>query len=79
MLAAADIQDELARLACPVLVIGGSLDCVRPPALAQSVAKAIPGAGYVEIRTGHYMSVQTPDLIFDCIDEFLKSVDADRT
>ena len=76
MLAAADMQDELARLACPVLVIGGSLDRVRPPALAEGVAKAIPGARYVEIRTGHYMSVQTPDLIFDCIDEFLRSVDA---
>ena len=76
MLAAADMQDELARLACPVLVIGGSLDRVRPPALAQGVAKAIPGARYVEIRTGHYMSVQTPDLIFDCIDEFLRSVGA---
>jgi 3-oxoadipate enol-lactonase len=76
MLAAADMQDELARLACPVLVIGGSLDRVRPPPLAESVAKAIPGARYVEIRTGHYMSVQTPDLIFDCTEEFLKSVDA---
>ena len=76
MLAAADMQDELAGLACPVLVIGGSLDRVRPPALAQGVAKAIPGARYVEIRTGHYMSVQTPDLLSDCIDEFLKSVDA---
>jgi 3-oxoadipate enol-lactonase len=76
MLAAADMRDELARLACPVLVIGGSLDRVRPPPLAESVAKAIPGARYVEIRTGHYMSVQTPDLIFDCIDEFLKSVGA---
>jgi 3-oxoadipate enol-lactonase len=76
MLAAADMQDELARLACPVLVIGGSLDRVRPPALAESVAKAIPGARYVEIRTGHYMSVQTPDLLSDCIDEFLTSVGA---
>ena len=76
MLAAADMQDELARLTCPVLVIGGSLDRVRPPALAQGVAKTIPGARYLEIRTGHYMSVQTPDLISDCIDEFLRSVDA---
>jgi 3-oxoadipate enol-lactonase len=76
MLAAADMQDELAGLTCPVLVIGGSLDRVRPPALAQGVAKAIPNARYVEIRTGHYMSVQTPDLIFDCIDEFLRSGDA---
>jgi len=76
MLAAADMKDDLAGLACPVLVIGGSLDRVRPPALAESVAKAIPGARYTEIRTGHYMSVQTPDLLFDCIDEFLNSVGA---
>ncbi len=76
MLAAAEMQDELARLGCPVLVIGGSLDRVRPPALAESVANAIPGARYVEIRTGHYMSVQTPDLLSDTIEEFLKSVGA---
>jgi 3-oxoadipate enol-lactonase len=40
------------------------------------VARSIPGARYVEIRTGHYMSVQTPDLLSDCIEEFLRSVDA---
>jgi 3-oxoadipate enol-lactonase len=76
MLAGADMQDELARLRCPVLVIGGSLDRVRPPPLAEAVAKAIPGARYIEVRTGHYMAVQTPELIFDCIDELLRTVDA---
>jgi 3-oxoadipate enol-lactonase len=76
MLAAAEMQDELAGLACPVLVIGGSLDRVRPPPLAQSVAKTIPGARYTEICTGHYMAVQTPDLLSESIDEFLRSVDA---
>jgi 3-oxoadipate enol-lactonase len=76
MLANADMQDELGRLRCPVLVIGGSLDRVRPPPFAQAVAKAIPGARYVEVRTGHYMAVQTPDLVSNCIDDFLKSVDA---
>jgi len=76
MLAAANMQDELTGLHCPVLVIGGSLDRVRPPPLAEAVARAIPGARYVEVRTGHYMAVQTPDLISDCIDEFLRSVGA---
>ncbi|WKA31425.1 alpha/beta fold hydrolase [Bradyrhizobium roseum] len=76
MLAAAEMQDELAGITCPVLVIGGSLDRVRPPALAEAVAKTIPGARYVEIRTGHYMSVQTPDLLSDTIDEFLTSAGA---
>jgi 3-oxoadipate enol-lactonase len=54
-----------------VLVIGGSLDRVRPPKLAEAVASAIPGARYIEVRTGHYMAVQTPGLIFDCVDAFL--------
>jgi 3-oxoadipate enol-lactonase len=76
MLAGADMQDELTRLRCPVLVIGGSLDRVRPPALAQEVVNTIPGARYVEVRTGHYMAVQTPALIADCIDELLRAVDA---
>ncbi len=76
MLAAANMQDELTGLRGPVLVIGGSLDRVRPPPLAEAVARAIPGARYVEVRTGHYMAVQTPDLIANCIDEFLRSVGA---
>lgn len=76
MLANADMQESLSKIRCPALVIGGSLDRVRPPATAQEVAKAVPGARYVEIRTGHYMAVQTPDLIANCIGDFLKSVDA---
>ena len=76
MLAATEIEHELSRLSCPVLVIGGSLDRTRPPELAKAVASAIPNAGYEEVRTGHYMTVQTPDLIFDRIDSFLSAVDA---
>ena len=76
MLAGLDMQDELAKLHCPVLVIGGSFDRVRPPALAQATASAIPGARYIEIPSGHYMSVQTPDLFADCIGEFLTTVGA---
>ncbi len=76
MLASTEMQNELSELRCPVLVIGGTLDRVRPPALAKTVADAIPGSRYIEVQTGHYMSVQTPDLIFDCIDEFLKSASA---
>ena len=76
MLVGTDMQDELTRIRCPVLVIGGSLDRVRPPPLAQEVAKAIAGARYIEVRTGHYMAVQTPDLLSDCIEDFLKAVGA---
>ena len=76
MLANLDMQDELAGLRCPVLVIGGSFDRVRPPALSEATAKMIPGARYVEIPSGHYMAVQTPDLFADCIGDFLTTVGA---
>ena len=61
MLLAMDLQPELARIACPTLVLGGSLDKVRPPALAEPVAQAIPGARYQVLETGHYMAVATPE------------------
>jgi 3-oxoadipate enol-lactonase len=73
MLAAAEMDEELAKLDCPVLVIGASLDRTRPPELAKAVAAAIPHARYEEIRSGHYMAVQTPDLIFDRVGAFLSA------
>jgi 3-oxoadipate enol-lactonase len=76
MLANADMEAELTRLSRPVLVIGGSLDRVRPAVVVEAIAKSIPGARYVEIRTGHYMAVQTPELMAGCINEFLRSIDA---
>jgi 3-oxoadipate enol-lactonase len=76
MLAGLDMERELTGLRAPVLVIGGSLDRVRPPALAQALAKTMPKAIYDEVRTGHYMAVQTPDLISDRIDAFLDAVNA---
>jgi 3-oxoadipate enol-lactonase len=76
MLANTQMQDELSALACPVLVIGATFDRVRPPPMAEAVAKAIPTARYVELPTTHYMAAATPELIADTIGDFLKSVGA---
>ena len=76
MLAGMDLQAELATIACPVLVLGGSLDRVRPPALAEPVARTIPGARYQVLETGHYMSVATPELVAAAIGDFLDEVGA---
>ena len=53
MLAGVDMQDELATLRCPALVIGGSLDRVRPPRLAEAAAGSSSGARYIGCPTGH--------------------------
>ena len=71
MLANTDLRAELAHINCPVLVLGGSLDRVRPPALVEPVARMIPGARYQVLDTGHYMSIATPELLATTIDGFL--------
>jgi 3-oxoadipate enol-lactonase len=76
MLATTDMKHEMTQLRCPVLVIGALFDRTRPPAIAKAVAEAIPNATYAELRTGHYMAAQTPDLLFEHIDAFLRSVGA---
>jgi len=76
MLVEMDLQPELPHIACPVLVLGGSLDRTRPPALVEPVARAIPGARYQLLETSHYMAVATPELIAAAIDGFLDSISA---
>jgi 3-oxoadipate enol-lactonase len=71
MLAATDLTGELARIACPTLIVGGRFDRTRPPATAEPVARAIPGAQFKILESGHYMSTQTPELVAGAIAEFL--------
>ena len=76
MLIGTDLQPELPRIACPVLVTAGALDRARPPHLVEPVARAIPGARYAVLETGHYAPVQTPELYARTICEFLDAVGA---
>ena len=54
----------------------GALDRARPPHLVEPVARAIPGARYAVLETGHYAPVQTPELYARTIGEFLDAVGA---
>jgi 3-oxoadipate enol-lactonase len=74
MLAGMDLAPELPRIACPVLVIAGTLDRTRPPLLVEPVARAISGARYVVLETGHYAPIQTPELYAQTVDEFLDAI-----
>jgi 3-oxoadipate enol-lactonase len=74
MLVATDLQPELPQIACPVLVLACALDGTRPPALVEPVARAIPGARYVVLETGHYAAVQTPEVYAGAVAEFLDAV-----
>jgi 3-oxoadipate enol-lactonase len=62
------------RIACPVLVIAGTLDRTRPPLLVEPLARAISSARYAVSETGHYAPVQTSELYVRTVDEFLDAI-----
>ena len=76
MLSNTDLTPELPSIKCPVLVIGGEFDRGRPPSRVEPIAKAIPGAKFKVLRTGHYAGWQTPELVATEIAAFLDSAGA---
>jgi 3-oxoadipate enol-lactonase len=71
MLAELDMQSELARIRCPVLVLAGTHDLGRPPERVAAVAAAIPNATYRVVESGHFMAIQTPEILAMQIGDFL--------
>ena len=76
MLAGMDLQGELAASPARCWCSAALSTASRPPALAEPVARMIPGARYQVLETGHYMSVATPDLVAAAIGDFLDEVGA---
>jgi 3-oxoadipate enol-lactonase len=72
MSAEMDLTPDLARITCPTLVIGCTLDPIRTPEAVLQVAEAIKDATYIEVETGHFMAVETPELFAQHIIPFLK-------
>jgi 3-oxoadipate enol-lactonase len=72
MSAAMDLTPDFARITCPTLVIGCTLDPIRTPQAVSKVAQAIKGATYMEVETGHFMAVETPELFAQHVIPFLK-------
>jgi 3-oxoadipate enol-lactonase len=70
------LHDELSRIACPTLVIAGALDRARPPQMVEPIARAISGARFEVLQTGHIAAVQTPELFAGAINEFLDASNA---
>lgn len=70
MLSTLDMSEAIARIACPVLLLAGEFDRERPPATVQALAHKIRQVEFRSLPTGHFMSVQTPDLVGTQIIEF---------
>ena len=76
--AVADVDwlDELHRIACPTLVIAGALDAGATPAMAEDIAKRIPGAR-IEIlpEASHLSLAEQPQAFGRVVEEFLAGID----
>ncbi len=71
MLAGLEMEAELARIRCPALILAGEHDLGRPPARVAPVAASIPSARYRVVPSGHFMAIQTPELLAREIQDFL--------
>ncbi len=67
-----DALDRLDSLRVPTLVVGGGDDRLTPPALAEQLAKAIPGAELEIVPdAGHLSYLETPETFQRIVLEFL--------
>jgi len=60
---------ELARLACPTLLVYGDRSSCR--ASGRKLAEAIPNARHVELAGGHYLHLDARDALTNLIVEHL--------
>jgi 3-oxoadipate enol-lactonase len=72
MLVNGTVGEDLPNIACPVLMIAGTHDKLRPPSLVEPMAARMPNAIFRALETGHFMAVQTPALVAEAIGSFLK-------
>lgn len=67
-----DFTGTLKDIACPTLVLVGDHDTVTPPADAQNMAGAIPGAKLAQIpSSGHLSNLESPKAFDQALREFL--------
>ncbi len=71
MVAAMDLSADFSRIQAPTLVIAGLHDRLRAPEEIESVARLIPNVCFEVLNTGHFMAVQTPQLVLDWALPFL--------
>ncbi len=71
MLADATLTEQLPLITCPVLLIAGTHDSLRPPSLIEPLAAKMRNAQFQALETSHFMAVQTPRIVAEAIGAFL--------
>jgi pimeloyl-ACP methyl ester carboxylesterase len=71
MLADATLTEQLPLITCPILMIAGTHDSLRPPSLIEPLAATMQNARFQALETSHFMAVQTPAIVAEAINTFL--------
>jgi pimeloyl-ACP methyl ester carboxylesterase len=71
MLAGLEMQDGIASIRCPTLFLAGEHDPLRPPAMIEPLSRLVPGASFMAVQSGHFMAVQTPEIVAEAFNGFL--------
>lgn len=75
--AGVDWLDALNLIACPTLVLAGSLDIGATPAMAQAIRQRIPGARLELLdHAAHLSPLERPAAFHHAVDDFLQTLDA---
>ena len=77
MIANLDLEPQIRAIACPTLVVTGEADVNAPPAAAEKIHRAIPGASLrLMPDVGHFPPFEAPDAFNAILHAFLQGVDA---
>ncbi len=77
MIADLDLETQIHAISCPTLVVTGEADVNAPPAAAETIAGAIPGAALrLMPDVGHFPPFEAPDDFNAILRAFLQGVDA---
>ena len=68
-----DLSDELGRISIPVRVVAGVADPVAPPAAAEAMADAIPGADLVVVPDTSHLATVAGDSFLRPVSDFLEA------
>ncbi|HEX3789665.1 MAG TPA: alpha/beta fold hydrolase [Pseudonocardiaceae bacterium] len=72
----APVEDEIAGIAAPTLVVVGADDTATPPARSESIAARIPGAQLHTVpNCGHTSTLEQPTVITELLEKFLATAD----
>ena len=76
MLSRIELEPVLNKLECTTILAAGEYDIARPPELVGPMVDTMKNARFVALKTGHFMPLQSPDLVAGLIEQFCSEISA---